>query len=396
MASRRLIERSGPRGGITGSRAASLLTCTSLALYQCSGIGQVVDDIAAAHYNDLAAYAQATYSLLEQLKVTGGVRYTSDQMTTSTNQIDRVFPAPNTPFVFCQSALATTGDGCRLSYRNDTSAPTYMADLDYTPIRDVLLYGKYARGYRQGGVTSLAADQFHLYKPEFVNDYEIGEKTTFRGRINGTFNVDGFYSDFSGQQLYASFLGPVGTVPAQGIVNAGTSHIWGIEVESAITPVRPLTVGLSYTYLNTKVISRPPTPLPTGGYTTVLFPSAVNGALPYAPKNKFSTNARYKLPLPESAGNLSYSAIFTYVSSSLATVNSPFGVIRPYGLLDMNLNWGSIAGSPVDAELFASNITNRLYYTNADPAYDSTYGIGIRYLGPPRMYGLRVQIHFGK
>ena len=30
--------------------------------------------------------------------------------------------------------------------------PTWLIDLDYTPVQDVLLYAKYARGYRAGTI----------------------------------------------------------------------------------------------------------------------------------------------------------------------------------------------------------------------------------------------------
>jgi iron complex outermembrane receptor protein len=399
------IERSGPLGDVTGSRSANFLTCTDVATFQCSGPGLIDDNVATIHFTDLAIFAQATYSILDNLKLTGGGRYTSDKTTSSFGQTDYGgysftggLPTGSPASITCSSALPgqTVATGCEQSFQQNSHAPTYMVDLDYTPIEDTMVYAKYARGYRQGGVATFVADGFHLYRPEFVNTYEIGEKTTFRGPIPGIFNVSAFYNNFSDQQLLAGFTGGLGVTPTSGIVNAGKSRIYGAEMESAITPFKQLTVGVSYTYLSTKLVSATQTALPPGNYTTVTYPSAVGGVLPYSPKNKLSANATYRLPTPEDLGQMSLGAIFTYTSGALVSVASPLASLEPYGLLNMNFTWNSIAGSSVDGELFASNITDRLYYNNVTQLYNTPFGTESRYPGEPRMYGVRVRVHFGK
>jgi iron complex outermembrane receptor protein len=61
----------------------------------------------------------------------------------------------------------------------------------------------------------------------------------------------------------------------------------------------------------------------------------------------------------------------------------------------MNLHWDSIMRSPVDAELFATNLANRVYYNNLTQLYSTTFGLAAGYPGEPRMYGVRVKIRFG-
>ena len=395
------IERSGPSGNqVTGSRSGNVVTCTNLAALDCQGIGQSLDEIATSHNSDVAGYAQASYNILDQLKFTGGLRYTSDESSATANQLRRVFPAPNTPFTLCVSQLTTVASNCFQSFQQDSHALTYLAGLDYMPVQDVMLYAKYSRGYRQGGVATVVSDGFHTYKPEHVDTYEIGEKTSFHRWVDGVFNVSAFYNNFTDQQLFAVFLpGPtasVGLPPLQGIINAGTSHLWGTEIESAITPVKPITLGVSYAYINTKLVSTVPQPLPAQGYLPVSYSSAIGGVLPFTPTHKVAANLTYRLPVPDSLGKVSYNATWTYQSNQLVTIASPFGVIHPYGLLDMNLNWSSLWGSPVDLELFASNVTNRLYYTGGDTPYATQYGFAVRLLGEPRMYGARVRVKFGK
>jgi iron complex outermembrane recepter protein len=402
------IERSGPLGGPTGTRSAALLYCPSVATFTCAGLGALDNEYATINYNDQAAYGQATYAVFDQLKVTAGIRYTNDNTTSSTTSVDyAVFPPiiPGTPFVagqpgftFCSSSLPTVSlaTGCAQRFTQNSHAPTYMADIDYTPFQNTMLYGKYSRGYRTGGVATFVADGYHLFGPEHVNTFELGEKTTFAGPIPGTFDVSAHYNAFSDQQLQAGFTGP--NVPAtSGIVNAGKSRIWGVEVESTLVPVKALTLGVSYAYLNTKLESAF-SQLPPGGlYNQVFYPAVVGGELPFSPKNKLSANATYRLPVPENVGRLSLDTSFTYTSSLLVSATAaPYSSISAYGLLGANLHWDSIFGSAIDGELFATNLTNRLYSNDLTQLYDTVFGLAARYLGEPRMYGVRVKVRFGK
>ena len=38
------------------------------------------------------------------------------------------------------------------------------------------------------------------WQPEYVNAYEMGVKTSFHGAVRGTFNIAGFWNDFTDQQ----------------------------------------------------------------------------------------------------------------------------------------------------------------------------------------------------
>jgi iron complex outermembrane receptor protein len=397
------VERSGPSGYLTGTQSGNFAVCPDVAALTCAGQGVIDKQLSTIHYSDDAAYGQATYAILPQLKITGGARYTNDQTTATVNSFNYAgFPlaAPGPAAVtFCGSSLPTVtlAAGCRQNFVQNSNAPTYMVDIDYNPIQDVLVYAKYARGYRQGGVATFVADGYHLYGPEHVNTYELGEKYTFTGPVSGTFDVTGFYNAFSDQQLLAGFnpLSTSSASPSSGIVNAGKSRIWGIEVESTLTPVKPLTLGLSYAYLNTKLQTAFAESPPGGLYQAPSFAADVGGVLPFSPKNKGSANASYRLPVPDTIGNMSVSANYTYTSRLLVSeAAAPYQYIGSYGLLGANIHWDNILRSKIDGELFGNNLTNKLYYNNVTQLYDSPFGLASRYLGEPRMYGVRVRIRF--
>jgi iron complex outermembrane receptor protein len=399
------VERSGPKGELTGTRSGAFLTCPDILAFMCEGPGLVDINTSTIHYNDLAAFAQATYAVLDNLKLTGGIRYTSDNTTATINQTDfsgyNLFgPVSSYKTVSCQVAgvpgvtpANANGLGCEQILEQNSHAPTYLLGVDYNPMQDVLLYGKYSRGYRQGSIAPFALQGFQVYAPEFVNSFEVGEKTTFSGPISGTFDVSAHYNAFSDQQLLAGFIS--GGVPSAGIANAGKSRIWGIEVESTLVPIKPLTLGVSYAYLNTDLQSAFVAAPPAGA--TISFPAVLGGDLPFSPKNKLSAYGTYRFPVPDELGNISLSANFTYTSSFLVTAANPapYDIVGAYGLLGANLHWDSILRSPVDGELFATNLTNRFYYNNVTQLYTTPFGLQGGYPGEPRMYGVRVLIHFG-
>ncbi|HMK87994.1 MAG TPA: TonB-dependent receptor [Steroidobacteraceae bacterium] len=404
------LEHSGPLGDLTGTRSPNFLICSATdPTYQtCSGEGEEDVNTSILHYSDWALFGQATWAIIDQLKVTGGVRYTSDHTTATIHQTDYVgwpptTPGPYTPFPpnplfppgnpFCQvfAPGVTYATGCTQNLTQDSHAPTWLVDLDYNPIQDMLLYAKYARGYRQGSIAPFALYGFQIYDPEHVNSYEIGEKTTFSGPVPGTFDVTAHYNNFTDQQLLAGFISA--GVPSAGIANAGKSKIWGIEVESTITPFKPLTLGLSYSYLHTELETAFVASPPPGAI--ISFPATLGGELPFSPKNKGAAFATYRFETPDDIGSVSLGANYTYTSSLLVTAADPTATLKGYGLLGMNLHWDSIFRSSVDGEIFATNLTNRLYYNNNTQLYDTPLDIAARYPGEPRMYGVRVRIRFG-
>ncbi|HEX7852785.1 MAG TPA: TonB-dependent receptor [Sphingobium sp.] len=377
-------------------------------------------------FQDYAAYAQATYKLSDHFSVTGGVRYTRDnyQATTRFPQFtpivnNAISPGYVTGFqqtgtcrnVFVLgTASGRTEAQCETYTRAHSSAPTWLIDVDYKPTEDVLLYAKYARGYRQG---QIKADGFgrEAFNPEKIEAYEIGLKTSWRGPVRGTFNVAGFYNDLSNQQIATSGIYNVpGLTPAQLITNAGKSRLAGVEVDSSINPFQGFTIDVGYAYLDTKVKSISPPPGDAVFSSFVPSSAGLNLPITLAPKNKYTITGTYVLPLPDSVGKVAVSATFTHTDSYEATYQTypcqfgpcsgrgalgyDIGRVPAYELLNLNLNWNSVAGGPVDLSVFATNVTNKQYYVATFGGYTS-FGFESMAVGEPRMYGVRLKYRFG-
>jgi iron complex outermembrane receptor protein len=401
------LEISDPLG-LSGSQGARLLSCVNSATFNCTnplGSGTVNYNAGVTRYHDVGLYAQGSYEFTDKLKLTGGIRYTWDRAANDSTLIAYKIISPTVKTASCVNPT-TVNDGCDLHIRERSQAPTWLVDLDYKPIDAILLYAKYSRGYRSGGVAPNVPTQFDSFKAEKVDAYEAGIKTTIRGPVRGTFNVAGFYNDFSNQQLQLGFFPNPGApvAPSSGIVNAGKSRIYGVEVETALQLFRGFELDGSYTYLNTRLqsIDIPPS-APGSAYSIAAGALSAGDQLTLSPKNKYTVTGTYTLPLDSSIGKVSVGATFTHTDSQIvnyADVLSPNPLVAALGrldarnLLNLNLSWNSVVGLPVDLSLFATNVTKQQYYTFVPGIYGGA-GFETAQLGEPRMVGARLRYRFG-
>ncbi len=420
------FEISHPIGWSAGYNP-SFANCTNLAALQCTtpftGIGTVSLLKTKTLWNNKALYAQATYKLSEQLSVTGGIRYTWDKVL-GIGESRRY--AISTGAITCNdtriTGAAPTSTLCHREYPQKSDKPTWLIDVDFKPIPDIMLYAKWARGYRQGGV-NLTNVGIETWREEKVDTYEIGAKSTFNGgSVRGYFNVAAFYNDFTNQQLVATLLPRPGTgLPgAAAVLNAGKSKIQGLEVDTSVTLWNDLRFDIGYTYLDTELKS-----ITLPDLTNTPFLSATPSALPGAPlalspKHRLTATATYTLPLDESAGRISIGATFIYTAKQYASrasdnitwtgagcpttgcfvpTASVFGfnpgLMPSTSLLNLNVNWNKVLGQPIDAAFFMTNVTNKKYPVNLGTTLGSA---GYEYLlyGAPRMWGVRLRYKFGQ
>ena len=317
--------------------------------------------------------------------------------------INYSFPAPNTPVPSCQSTLTTLAQGCFTGFEESSAKPTWLIDLDYTPRTDMLLYAKYARGYRQGDVNPVAADGFQTWGPETVDNYEVGAKTAFNAPFPVTFDTAVFYNNFSNQQIFVGFQGPPPAIPNSSVVNAGKSRIWGIEVETVAQPIHNLTIDIAYTYLNSKLESLSLPASPSGSLYTIITPASLPGdPMQYTPKHKGSATVDYTLPLDENLGKISIGGTYVYTDPQLVQDIPPaaaaafgnFGTLPAFSLLTFHADWKDVFQKPVDLSFFMTNALNKYYWTSMVDLTESV-GWGTRTLAEPRMFGFRLRYHWG-
>jgi iron complex outermembrane receptor protein len=410
--------------GVVGSLSPVTASCISYNDFNCTDIvGAAIkntfnfttpvaaenETIGETRFRDYAFYAQGTYKIIDPLKVTAGFRWTEDHQETDSIQKTYHFnqypaygllPGVNPK---CTDVNATL-PSCQVDYSTDSHAPTWLLDFDYTPVQDLLTYVKYSRGYREGTIAPTAPPPLNIIQPEKVDAYEIGEKTSFRGAVSGTFNMAAFYNDFRNQQIQIGYNAPPlsGFGPFAAPANVGKSRIWGVELDSSLKLFPRFRLDVGYTYLDTRIEQVTIPTLAPGSPYTISGTFQVGDPILLSPKNKVSTTGTYTLPFPDTIGTVNFGATFTYTSSQLVNYsdryNPPFAqysYIGATGLLNLNLGWDDIMHAPVDVSMFATNITNKQYYTfvaglggNGGPGFETAA------VGPPMMFGVRVRLRF--
>jgi iron complex outermembrane receptor protein len=375
-------------------------------------IGNVNHTVGQTSFRDVGLYAQATYKFTDQLKLTGGFRYTWDQETADTNQSVSPLLAPPDYGVGAPTCLHLTSslaNSCAQHFHTESQKPTWLIDLDYTPTDNILVYGKFSRGYRQsviitnipvGGTAANPDFTFNYLQPEKVDAYEIGAKTSWRGPISGTFNIAGFYNKFSNQQIQVGFLPQPGALVPQtsAAVNAGKSTIYGLEVDATLSPFRGLNFNIDYAYLHTRI--NEVLPVPTNPLYITQPSFAPGDPLALSPKHKFTLGATYTVPTDESFGTLSIGGSVTYRTKMLSnytdkgTALAQFVYLPSLTLVDANVNWNNVASLPIDLTFFVTNLTNKQYYN----FFSGLGGAGFEdaTVGEPRMFGATIKYHFGR
>ena len=425
--------------GFSGGRTGIFLNCNRPSTIDCTNpllFGNISESSTKLSFDNHGVFGQATYNLTDQLALTAGARYTFDKIVGVTQGTRAGFStsAVTGPLFVdpvgggtiaraCTDSFRHIADRpgedrtvCRTTLTNKSNKPTWMINLDYKPTPDLMVYGKYARGYRQGGL-NFTNPGVESWAPEKTDNFEIGAKTTFRGAVSGYLNVAAFYNKLSNQQIFAQLI-PDAVNAARGVsggnavVNAGKSRSYGAEIDASALFFDSLRFDLGYTYLNTKIESASPaavrgdgTPLGTflvGSPFDRIIPSAnVGGTFTFAPKHRLSLTGTYTLPLDESIGRISLGATWVHTSKQIndAAVPAfiggiPLGVTPANDLVNANIDWKGVAGSPIDLAFFVTNLTKEKINVASTGAWNSA-GVAEILLNQPRFYGVRVRFNFG-
>ena len=372
-----------------------------------------------------ALYAQATLDFgafspaLDRLRLTGGYRYTWDTVV-GTNASWSYFQGPNGTQILngCswkQGAVTDPRTQCAFGATLNSKAPNWTIGVDYRPSNNLMVYAKVTKGYKAGGFNGYAVfENTRTFQPEYVTDYEAGFKSDFNaGGMRGRLNVNGFWMNYKDIQRAAGDFNRATGGNGAVTLNAASAEIKGVEVDAMIKPTDFLELGGNYSHLSAKykdfVFNSS-----SGVYDCrsqqlgdLSFANANMTCRPlqYLSPNIFSAYARVSIPAPEKLGKfslmMSYSWSDKQPTAPLSVETFPNGtplepgVLLPsFGLLNATLDWKNVMGQPFDISLFGTNIANKSYIITNTGVYQSIGAQSVMY-GEPRMYGVRLRVHFG-
>ena len=286
---------------------------------------------------------------------------------------------------------------------------TYTAGLDYK-FGANLVYGKVSRGYKTGGVAPIAVNPAHYtYEPEFVTNYEIGQKADFElGAMPVRLNSAIYYTDYTGLQKASidAYVDPDNPSPVpqlgQAIFNVGSAWVAGFEMDLTLQPYRGLTVLATYGYTEAEYeefsfVYNGATPqLDCSGQEIASGNAVELSCIPFQdiPKHQYSLSARYLLPLDPALGDIETSLTYAWTARKYSGQSSPPdaepGAYLPaVGLVNASLSWSGIFGSSFSAQLFGSNLSNERYRIANSNQWNLTYFQSSIY-SEPRIIGLQL------
>lgn len=328
-----------------------------------------------------AAFGQATYSLTDDFRFTGGLRFTNDKKT--------------------EDGLNTLA-GVVVSELNDIKWSwdnwTWRAGAEFDVNDDSMLYGSVSTGFKAGG-TSLVAGPAAVFDPEKLTAYELGWKNRLFDK-SLILNVSAYYYDYTNYQ--ASFVAPnpaFGGAVVRRIANAGDAKIKGAELEMswAPTPFDNLraTVARISGKFGTYLV---PTPVPGmfsdySGSKLAVVPWAVTAS--YSHDFVLANQSRLTPQLSARYNSDSWRDSRQYATAGTwgpaGTYANPWGLQKEFVKLDfyVNYSWGQ---DKYRLSAFVKNLTDKVVFTGR--SYTPATGVGNASLEPPRTVGASFNVNW--
>jgi iron complex outermembrane receptor protein len=309
-----------------------------------------------------AGFAQISYELLPRLKVTGGLRYSSERKQ-----------ADGTLHAFTAS-VPTLG-------RKTWPSTTPKFGVDYTFSDRTLLYASATKGFR-AGVFNIGTLNPPI-NPETIWAYEAGVKTRL---LDNRLQLNASVFDYNYSNLQVGRV--VDTIPV--IDNAASARNRGLELELLAAVSNSFTVNASFSYLDAKFTD----------YTTVDSSrpelgtlNLAGNSLPGAPKASGTAGFEYKRSVPNGGGLALRGDILwrtkTYFTEFNVSPTSQPGYTKINASLDYTTpshRW--------DITLFVKNLTNRTVIS-AESIGATPLGFPrVGFLDDPRTYGIRFGFNF--
>jgi len=311
--------------------------------------------------SEYAAFADVTVHFTSQFDVQFGGRESWDHVVAATRYSTGLFVPPPPPVVTPAADM-------------DSSAFTYLVTPEYKLSPDLMLYARFASGYRLGGFNVGVPGIPRTYNPDKTNDYDLGIKGVL---LDGHLSYDAslYYIDWRHIQIYV--LDPA--LVSAYLANAGAAKSQGVEFSIQARPFAGLTVKLEGSYDDAVLTQNFPTN-----------PNAVGSLgdrLPFSSRFSGSVSAEEEFPLTGALRGFA-GGVVTYVDSRKGEFPGPTQTrveFPAYVKADLRAgtryeNW--------TANLFLNNVADRRGIVGGGSAYFGT-GYVADYI-QPRTVGLSI------
>jgi iron complex outermembrane receptor protein len=358
----------------------------------------------------VAVFGQASWSLTDRLRATGGLRWTKDNKKQDSYAESRPFvgftPA-FTPIILTVPSTAVSDV--------DFDKVTWKAGLDYDLAERSLLYASVATGYKSGVL--FAANGHNWSRPEALTAYTVGSKNRFLdNRLQ--LNIEGFYWDYKDQQISHLGAALAATTPGGAIYaplfkteNAGKATIYGAELETLFQAGAHDLLSANVQYLHARYDElryqaySTTGPAPAVGCSTTL--TNLTGTSPVARIYDVACSGKPVVNAPKWVVNLGWDHTFPLASGAKVILGADTrlesarylsidfldqGRQGAYAMSNARLTY-EVADGRWSFTGFVNNIEDKVVFANSlqSPA---KAGVIYNQVRPPRTYGVRLSARF--
>jgi iron complex outermembrane recepter protein len=342
-----------------------------------------------------AGFGQVTWSVVDSLRVIGGIRYTYEHRTLSGLYINQS-PLTGGPNQIIEDFGGTA----------NFSAVTYKAGVEYDLATQNLLYFTVSTGYKAGGLGQTVAPQ-NVYQPEKLRSFELGSRNQFLDN-HLQVNLSAYDWHYTDIQDSRSAFDPLGVVNFL-VINDGNATIRGGTVDVVAQPTSADRFTLSAEYANSRYDSYNFS-VPTFVFNPASTGCPYSGPFPSTPSSVIRENCTgFELArVPRWTGILGYDHVFTFPSQATLTVGgtAKFSSARwlgtdlipaerapAYTVADVNMTYAP-ADRRWSVTAWARNVADKAYYLGGQEQ-PFVGGLFQANIAPPRTFGISAGMRFG-
>jgi len=339
-----------------------------------------------------AVYGQASYSIVDNLRATAGLRYTWERV--SIEQLSQ-----GDAYAQIRSGTLFNGRPGEIEQSNTFKDPSWELGLEYQVSAGVFTYLKTRGSFRSGGfngsadpVSATATGGGNIFESENTEDIEAGFK--YRGDVFGrssTFNL-AVYKQWITDVQRVEFPDPdgpgVGRASIAVTANVPEEEVQGVELEGSIMVASWLELGFNAAYTDAEFTDNQ-----VNLFGTQFFYAPVGDT----PRRSGVVYFDIDVPVSDTIGALSvrselYGQSEQYFSNAAASI-APGTKLPGYALINARLSWDEIMGSGLSAALFGKNLAGREYFVGG-MTLAAALGHNAAAVGEPRTYGLELAYRF--
>jgi iron complex outermembrane receptor protein len=287
-------------------------------------------------YKEYAAFGDLTFHITDQFDVQAGLRQSQIRRTENLSFVDPIF------------ANGSTVPNIGPTEHADANPFTYLLTPRYKVSEDLMVYARFASGFRPGGPNGPLCATFNYpcqSAPDKTKDYEVGAKGDF---LDHMFSYDAsiYYIDWSAIQLQGQ--DPVSHFSY--LTNASRAKSQGVELSVQARPLTGLTIAAQAAYDDAVLKQSFPA-------TVTLF-GAAGARLPFTSRFSGSVSIEQRFPIGNVTGTVG--GTVSYVGDRLGifstSTSAPRQDLPEYARTDLHL------GAEYHTwtfNLFANNVFDR-------------------------------------